>query len=575
MLVTDIEDKINQYFSNDLESISLVISGNEIIKEGNTKNNNFFNDIRYNVKLKEYDVNIYDNENKINFFVSQKADFNLSRINQFLYVFKVSIVIAIITYLLVIASFFKILFFPIDRVIAQIDKILNGDMVYKINFKKHRYFTYIYESFNKLIYKLQDIYYKELEIDEEYKFLVNELKEKGKSANNIKNNIDELKKNISLEELKYKVFSESKDFTLGLEELYDSEIVDEEKYLKVKVVKRKKELQFIREVMTSLTNSNTLETLLSNIVERINKLSGRGICTIRLVENNLLKLKAYSGEFSEFIKKGDLSMEKDIAGEAIKKNQIVVVKDFKNVLVDYTFDKENLFDKIKEAIYIPLSNNNKAIGVIIIAVENKIDDLDIDLLKAFARHASIAIEKIGLYNELKNNYFNTIKVLITAVEAKDSYTEGHSIRVSKIAVLIAKEMGFSDVEIEEVEISGILHDIGKIGIEDKILTKEGKLTDYEYNEIKKHSEIGFRIIKPIEMSKGIIEGVLLHHLRYDKKGYPKMKTFDRTTIIPCIIGLSDAIDAITSNRLYSSKKDLKWAIDEINRNSGTQFNLKL
>ncbi|OQY10656.1 MAG: hypothetical protein B6I28_00605 [Fusobacteriia bacterium 4572_132] len=479
-------------------------------------------------------------------------------------ILKTIMIIFLLVYSIIIIKLFNTIFKPFEIFNREMEKITNNDYFYKVKFIKNREFVYIYKFFNNLANRFNEIYYKKIELEEKIHILDMESEEVKSNIENVKIDINELYKKINIEKMIVEIFNQNKKD----DELNDSK--GKIKFIKNKILKKNRELKFLTEITNFLTNSKNLDELLFKIADRINKLTTRGICTVRLLEGDKLVLKAKVGEFKELIKDEDIDANIDVAGEAIRKNKTIMVNDFKSVNIDY--EDKILFDKVKEALYIPLTNYGEVIGLIIIAAEEKLLNLDFNLLKTFAIQASIAIEKINLYSSLKENYFDTIKVLITAVEAKDSYTEGHSIRVSKIAGLIAKEMNYKDNFIEDIEISGILHDIGKIGIEDRILTKEGKLTYEEYEEIKKHSEIGYKIIKPIELNEKILEGVLLHHYRFDKKGYPQIKGITRKSIVPCIIGLADAIDAMTSTRSYSKKRKLEWAIEEVNRKSNTQFN---
>ncbi|HSN66263.1 MAG TPA: HD domain-containing phosphohydrolase, partial [Fusibacter sp.] len=153
---------------------------------------------------------------------------------------------------------------------------------------------------------------------------------------------------------------------------------------------------------------------------------------------------------------------------------------------------------------------------------------------------------------------------------KDKYTEGHSRRVSRFAVEIAKEMGYSNEEIENIEIAGLLHDVGKIGIDQSILAKRGRLTDYEYEVIKEHPTKGIQILEAISFDEKIRDGILYHHLRYDLSGYPK-SNIEKLPLYACIIGIADAFDAITSARSYSKARTIDDALKEFIKLEGKQF----
>ena len=134
----------------------------------------------------------------------------------------------------------------------------------------------------------------------------------------------------------------------------------------------------------------------------------------------------------------------------------------------------------------------------------------------------INIELKDTYEKLEKSYLESIATLRYTVEAKDSYTRGHSDRVSEYSVLIGKKLGLSDLQLRTLQIGGLFHDIGKIGVPDSILLKESKLTDNEYSEIKNHPSIGAHILSNATIFKDIIPIVKHHHERYDGKGYPSM-----------------------------------------------------
>ncbi|MCM1989324.1 HD domain-containing phosphohydrolase [Oceanirhabdus seepicola] len=191
---------------------------------------------------------------------------------------------------------------------------------------------------------------------------------------------------------------------------------------------------------------------------------------------------------------------------------------------------------------------------------------------------SLYEEQIAISKELekalaanKNTYFETIKALAKAIDAKDHYTQGHCHRVMEYSVAIAKEMGFLDCQLDDLRYGAILHDIGKIGIPESILNKNGRLNDEEYNIIKSHTAIGYDIVKDIEFlskAKGIIYE---HHEKIDGKGYPKGLNGNESSIFSRIVCVADSYDAMTSNRAYRKSMKVEQAIDELEKWKGTQF----
>jgi putative nucleotidyltransferase with HDIG domain len=177
----------------------------------------------------------------------------------------------------------------------------------------------------------------------------------------------------------------------------------------------------------------------------------------------------------------------------------------------------------------------------------------------------------SLYIDMKNIYIDTIKVLSNAIDAKDEYTAGHSHRVGQYAKLIAVEMGYYGKTLEKIESAAILHDIGKIGVEDRILNKSTSLTDHEMDEIKKHPGIGADIISDIDYLKSASDFVRYHHERYSGKGYPSGKTGEELPVEACIIALADAFDAMTTDRAYRKAFSLDKALTIIKEEKGEQF----
>ncbi len=183
----------------------------------------------------------------------------------------------------------------------------------------------------------------------------------------------------------------------------------------------------------------------------------------------------------------------------------------------------------------------------------------------------LARQSFELYTRMRKMYIDTIRTLAATIDAKDPYTRGHSERVSQMAVKLAKRVGYTESEIEYIEYAAILHDIGKIGIEDRILGKKDKLTDEEYEKIKEHPVIGAGIIESIEFLKKCSQTVLHHHEHYDGKGYPdglKGEDIPRTARLLAII---DAYDAMSSDRPYRRKLTEQDILNELQKEAGKQF----
>lgn len=178
-------------------------------------------------------------------------------------------------------------------------------------------------------------------------------------------------------------------------------------------------------------------------------------------------------------------------------------------------------------------------------------------------------------DQLEKAYLESIETLRYTVEAKDSYTRGHSDRVSAYSVLIGKKLGLNESDLKTLKIGGLFHDIGKIGVPDRVLLKNDKLTDDEYSEIKNHPSIGAHILSNATIFKDIIPIVKHHHERYDGHGYPSMLAGEDIPFMARIAAVADAFDAMTSNRVYRKQLDLEHVKNEIRNNMGTQFDPKI
>jgi putative nucleotidyltransferase with HDIG domain len=175
--------------------------------------------------------------------------------------------------------------------------------------------------------------------------------------------------------------------------------------------------------------------------------------------------------------------------------------------------------------------------------------------------------------ELRIGYVQTIRALAEAVDAKDSYTRGHSERVGVYASKLGRELGLPRELIERIYISGLLHDVGKIGIPDHIITKPDRLTPEEYEEIKRHPEIGARILQPVAFLADVVPCVRHHHEWFDgsERGYPARLVGDQIPLPSRIILVSDTLEAMTSDRPYRKGLPLEKVLEELRRFSGTQF----
>ena len=169
----------------------------------------------------------------------------------------------------------------------------------------------------------------------------------------------------------------------------------------------------------------------------------------------------------------------------------------------------------------------------------------------------------------------TMRALIEAIDAKDPYTRGHSDRVSKFAMLLARAAKLSDVEIKQAGDGGLLHDIGKIGVSEKILCKPTHLDPEEFAQIQEHPRLGHKILKDIPQVRDLLPGMLQHHERWDGSGYPDNLKGEQISQLGRILCIADCFDAMTSARFYRPARSISEVRAEIKRCLGTHFDPKL
>lgn len=183
----------------------------------------------------------------------------------------------------------------------------------------------------------------------------------------------------------------------------------------------------------------------------------------------------------------------------------------------------------------------------------------------------LARRSFELYTKMRKMYLDTIRALAAAIDAKDPYTKGHSERVAKTSVALAQELNLSGRDIENIEYTALLHDIGKIGIADNILGKNSSLTNKEFDKIKEHTVMGAKIIEPVDFLKDSYKAIYHHHERYDGKGYPDGIKSEDIPILARIIAVADAYDAMGSDRPYRKKLNMDEILKELKDQSGKQF----
>ena len=186
------------------------------------------------------------------------------------------------------------------------------------------------------------------------------------------------------------------------------------------------------------------------------------------------------------------------------------------------------------------------------------------------------LEMLNSKNEqIQNMTTQTITAIANALDAKDTYTEGHAERVAAYSARIARKLGMSEEDVKNVRFVALFHDIGKIGVPDAVLNKPGRLTEEEFNQMKQHTVVGGEIIKDLDMIPGVYVGARYHHERYDGRGYPDGLHGMDIPYIARIIAVADAYDAMTTNRIYRNRLTNEQALAELEKGLGTQFDAEV
>lgn len=223
----------------------------------------------------------------------------------------------------------------------------------------------------------------------------------------------------------------------------------------------------------------------------------------------------------------------------------------------------------------PVTSGGEVIGVLIAGEKQGSDtaasSVDSKLIGATASHLAIFLENAALYEDLNAMFLGTLEALTASIDAKDRYTCGHSRRVAHLTQELAACVGLDEHTVSRCHIAGLVHDVGKIGVPEAVLLKPGKLTADEYEWIRKHPEMGYRILKDIPQLSDVLPGVLYHHERWDGKGYPQGLRGPEIPLLARLIGLADSFDAMSSNRTYRSAMTRQQVLEEIRRCAGAQF----
>jgi putative nucleotidyltransferase with HDIG domain len=343
-------------------------------------------------------------------------------------------------------------------------------------------------------------------------------------------------------------------------------------------------LKSINKATRALVSITDTQKVLEQTMKPIVEVLGFDRALIMMVDKaeEFLEYRYAIGESAEAITKIThyripLTREQNLMIRVLRKKRPVLITDAQAAglnpsnLILADFNPSNF-------IVCPLIAEEKAIGILGAdrrVGKERLTTNDREFLSIFANNIATALQRAIMDEELKSSYVSSVRALVQAIEEKDTYTRGHSERVSTIAVEAARTLGMSEAEIEYVRFGSILHDVGKIGIPESIVKSPKSLTSAEFKIIQKHPLKGVEILQPISFIKNHMYLIRNHHERWDGKGYPDGLAGDDIPLGAQIVAVADAFDAMTSSRPYRRGMPPRQAAREIQKNIGTQFSRRV
>lgn len=349
---------------------------------------------------------------------------------------------------------------------------------------------------------------------------------------------------------------------------YLAEIED----LNTKLSKKFSEMTALYETVKITGSFLDIEDVLSSVFNNIVKTLKAEIGYLMLFDpgEEVLTIKRAHGLTKEVIKRTRIKMGESIAEMVAQSGEPMIIRRGTDALQNKGRKRYGYIN----CICALLKTKKRLIGIINLNRKRDSEPFtedDLNLLSTMAHEAATAIENVSLYRDLREGYLSTVHSMISALEVKDPYIKGHSDAVARYAVAIAKRLNISPQGIETIEMAALLHDIGKIGIHEDILNKPGKLDEEDWKEMKKHPEIGLKILNGVNFPWDIRPVIYHHHERYDGKGYPAGIKGKEIPLGARIIAVADSYDSITSERAYRKGLSKKVAIKELERVAGAQL----
>ncbi len=341
------------------------------------------------------------------------------------------------------------------------------------------------------------------------------------------------------------------------------------------------ELEALYEVGKSIVDSKLkLSEVLDLIARKTTLVLRAKVSLVYLVESDkkdLSKVAFFGLGLKKKLVADQVKAFKSIAEIVLKSKKILNVEDITKFNKAYSL---KIFYKSgwRSFFAVPLINKGIIVGVLFVfySASKKIDLSEQKIISNFGNQCSIAIENARLFEKSRQSYLNTIKVLASIIDAKDSYTGRHSESVMRSALAIAREMKLSDKQIEIIKYASFLHDIGKIAVDVAVLRKPTHLSPEEWDEVTQHPKFGAELIRRIGFLDDLVPTILYHHARFSGGGYPDPeKKMEAIPIEARILAVADSFEAMVSDRPYRRAMSTERAVDELKKCSGSQFDPKV
>lgn len=343
-----------------------------------------------------------------------------------------------------------------------------------------------------------------------------------------------------------------------------------------RIKQHNKKMMKLYDIGQKITSNIKFNALLEEIMELVKAETSAQSSSLYLIDQEKQELwfKVALGKKGNKVKEIRLKIGEGIAGYVAKQGISLNIKD---VTKDARFNNEiaqKIGDKQKSMLTTPIKFKDTTIGILQLINKKggrNFTKQDEALVEGICSQVAIALENAKLYKELRDLFVDTITCLASAIDAKDPYTKGHSQRVTDYAIEIGKEYGLTDSQLDKLEYTALLHDIGKIGIKDIILNKEDTLTDNEYAIMKNHVLIGYNMLCATKSLHNMAFSVKYHHEKYDGTGYCEGISGGKIPLEARIIAVADTYDAMTTTRPYREGLPHEVAMSEIYTYSGKQF----